>query len=65
LLLRAANLVQKPLNDFILESACVKAQQSLLDRNIFMVSGEKYQAFLNLLDRPAQDNEGLRKLFES
>ncbi|MES9879955.1 MAG: hypothetical protein ABW185_03645 [Sedimenticola sp.] len=28
-----------------------------------MVSGSQYQALMDLLDRPAQDNEGVRDLF--
>lgn len=60
---RAAEVKQKSLTDFILDSACQAAEQTLLDQRLFMVSGEQYQALLDLLDRPAQDNEGLRDLF--
>lgn len=60
---RAAEVARKSLTDFILDSACQAAEQTLLDQRLFMVSGEKYQAFMDLLDRPAQENEGLRDLF--
>ena len=44
---RAAEVAYKSLTDFILDSACVAAEQALLD----------------LLDRPARSNAGLKKLF--
>lgn len=60
---RAADVAHKSLTDFILDSACQAAEQTLVDQRLFMVSGVQYQALLELLDRPAQDNEGLRDLF--
>lgn len=60
---RAAEVAHKSLTDFILDSACQAAEQTLLDQRLFMVSGNQYQALLDLLDRPAQENEGLRDLF--
>lgn len=63
ILRQAAEVAQKSLTDFILESACQAAEETILDQRIFMVSGEQYQSFLDLLDAPAQDNEGLRELF--
>ena len=60
---RAAEVAHKSLTDFILESACRAAEQTLLDQRLFMVPGGQYQALLNLLDRPAEDNAGLRELF--
>jgi uncharacterized protein (DUF1778 family) len=60
---RAAEVAHKSLTDFVLESACQAAEQTLLDQRLFVVSGDRYQAMLELLDRPAQDNPGLRDLF--
>ncbi|MGF1614866.1 MAG: DUF1778 domain-containing protein [Gammaproteobacteria bacterium] len=60
---RAAEVAHKSLTDFILDSACVAAEQTLLDQRLFMVSGSQYQALMDLLDRPEQPNEGLRDLF--
>ena len=56
-------MAHKSLTDFILDSACQAAEQTLLDQRLFLVSGGEYQALLDLLDRPAQDNPGLRDLF--
>ena len=49
--------------DFILDSACLAAEQTLLDQRLFMVSGSQAQALMDLLVRPEQTNEGLRDLF--
>ncbi len=60
---RAAEVTHKSLTDFILDSACLAAEQALLDQRLFMVSGSQAQALMDLLDRPEQANEGLRDLF--
>lgn len=60
---RAADVSHKSLTDFILESACLAAEQTLLDQRLFIVPGSQCQALLDLLDRPAQENRGLRELF--
>jgi uncharacterized protein (DUF1778 family) len=60
---RAADVAHKSLTDFILDSACQAAEQTLLDQRLFMASGSQYHALMDLLDRPVQDNDGLRDLF--
>lgn len=60
---RAADVAHKSLTDFILDSACLAAEQTLLDQRLFMVSGSQYQALMELLERPEQPSEGLRDLF--
>lgn len=60
---RAADVAHKSLTDFILDSACLAAEQTLLDQRLFMVSGSQYQALMEMLERPEQANEGLRELF--
>lgn len=59
---RAAEVTHKSLTDFILDSACLAAEQTLLDQRLFMVTGGQYQALMDLLEQPAQPNEGLRDL---
>lgn len=59
---RAADAAHKSLTDFILDSACKAADQTLLDQRLFMVAGSRYQDLLDLLERPAEDNVGLREL---
>ncbi|KAI5915829.1 DUF1778 domain-containing protein [Thauera sp. 2A1] len=60
---RAAEVAHKSLTEFILDSACLAAEQTLLEQRLFMVSGSEYQALMDLLEQPEQPNEGLRELF--
>ncbi len=60
---RAADAAHKSLTDFILDSACLAAEQTLLDQRLFMAGSKDYQAFIDLLDRPARSNAGLKDLF--
>jgi uncharacterized protein (DUF1778 family) len=60
---RAADAAHKSLTDFILDSACLAAEQTLLDQRLFMANSKDYQTFLDLLDRPARSNAGLKDLF--
>lgn len=60
---RAAEAAHKSLTDFILDSACLAAEQTLLDQRLFMVSDSQYQALMDLLDGPAEPNAGLSDLF--
>jgi uncharacterized protein (DUF1778 family) len=60
---RAAEVARKSLTEFILDSACQAAEQTLLDQRLFMVSGSQYQALMDLLEQPEKVNEGLRDLF--
>ena len=59
---RAAEVAHKSLTDFILDSACKAAEETLLDQRLFMVSGERYHALLEMLERPEGENAGLRDL---
>ncbi|BBL74915.1 hypothetical protein MishRS11D_20130 [Methylomagnum ishizawai] len=63
LLQRAAAARHKSLAEFVLDSACAAAEQTLLDQRLFMVPGSEYAALLELLDQPPQDNPGLQRLF--
>ena len=60
---RAADVAHKSLTDFILDSACLAAEQTLLDQRLFMVSGSQYQGLMVLLDQADQPNRGLQDLF--
>jgi len=60
---RAADVAHKSLTDFILDSACLAAEQTLLDQRLFMVTGSQYQTLMDLLQRPEQVNDGIRNLF--
>ncbi len=60
---RAAEVSHKSMTEFILDSAFKAAEQTLLDQRLFMMSAEQAGALLELLDRPARNNPGLKDLF--
>jgi uncharacterized protein (DUF1778 family) len=60
---RAAEVCHKSLTEFIMDSAYLAAQNTLLDQRLFMISGNRYEALLDLLNRPVKENTGLKDLF--
>lgn len=60
---RAAEVSRKSMTDFILDSACLAAEQTLLDQRLFLLTEQQSQNLLDLLDRPEQHNPGLQDLF--
>lgn len=59
---RAAQAQGKSRSDFMLESACQKAQDVLLDQTFFLLDETKYQEFLARLDAEPVLNEKLQAL---
>lgn len=59
---RAASLLGKNRSDFVLEAACERAQDVLLDQIAFRLNDKEFQSFTNLLDAPPQPNPGLERL---
>lgn len=51
------------MTEFILKSACLQAEHVLADRRDFAVSPKQWQAFLDILDRPARAKPELARLF--
>ncbi len=62
LLRRAAQVANKTLTEFILDGACRLAEQTLLDQRYFLLDEQQWQAFNDMLDRPAQDKPALQAL---
>lgn len=60
---RAAEVSRRTLTDFVVEAAVVEADRVLGDRTQFVVEDEQWTRFVELLDRPPQENPGLTKLF--
>lgn len=60
---KAAEASGKSLTEFILDSACLAAEQALLDQRLFMVSNRQYRTLLEMLDRPVARNRPLQDLF--
>ena len=54
LLIRAGAKVRGVnITDFIMESACVRAEQVIADQTTFTLSPQKWKEFSDALDRPA------------
>lgn len=62
---RAANMLGRSRSDFMIEASRQAAEDAILDQRVIAVSGEAYNAFLAILDRPAQANELLRKTMQT
>jgi uncharacterized protein (DUF1778 family) len=62
LLSRAAAASDKSLTDFVLESASIAAENTLLDRRLFFADSEAFAKFEEALNAPAKVNTGLLDL---
>ncbi len=60
---RAADVSHRTLTDFVVEAAVVEADRVLGDRTRFALEDEEWMRFVEVLDRPPQENPGLAKLF--
>jgi uncharacterized protein (DUF1778 family) len=61
----AAKVKGKNRTDFILDAARSAAEETLLERTIFLATPEAYAQFLALLDAPPQPNERLCKTMQT
>ena len=59
LLDQAAQAAWLSTSAFVLEYATLAAQQALADRTLFVLPADRWDAFVELLDRPEQPVEGL------
>lgn len=59
---QAAKSVGKDRSDFMLDAACEKAQEILMDRTEFLLDDVQWEAFNNILDNPPKPNEKLLAL---
>lgn len=59
---KAAMVRNKTRSDFMLEAACNEAENVLLDRRLFCLNDEDYEAFELTLKAPVKDNPALRDL---
>jgi len=56
---QAAHATGLSTSAFVLEHATLAAQQALADRTLFVLPADRWDAFVELLDRPEQPVEGL------
>jgi uncharacterized protein (DUF1778 family) len=59
---RAAQISGKTRTEFMLETACRAAEDTILDQRVFFADAEQYQRFTEALDAPAQPHEMLKTL---
>ena len=59
---KAAALRNKTRSDFMLEAACQEAEIVLLDRRLFHLKDEDYDAFEAVMKAPLSENPTLQKL---
>ena len=59
----AATAAGKTVSEFVLETALSEAGERLADRRSFVLSSEKWGAFIKALDAPPQRQPRLEKLF--
>lgn len=64
LLRRAAEASNKTLTEFILDSACAVAEQTLLDQRYFLVDQAQWEAFNASLDAPVEAKPRLKALMQ-
>jgi uncharacterized protein (DUF1778 family) len=62
---RAAQLTGKTKTDFVLEAARRAAEDALLDRTLFVVGPEAFDAFRARLDQPPHPNDKLRRTLQT
>ena len=62
---RAAKLRGKNRTEFILKSARIAAEETLLDQPLIAVSPKAYAEFLQRLDMPPSPNPRLRKTMQA
>ncbi len=59
---QAAQVQGKSRSNFMLEAACEKAHQVLLDRTVFALDAKRFARFVKLLDAPVKANGALSRL---
>lgn len=62
---QAAESLGTSRTDFMLEAACMRAHDVLLDRTYFALNAKAFTAFAALLDQPSAPNPGLMRLMET
>lgn len=61
---QAAATQGKKRSEFMIDAARRAAEEALLDCTLLRVDRDTYARFIELLDRPPQPNEALRKLLQ-
>lgn len=60
---QAAGACHRTLTEFVVDAAVIQADHVLADRTRFALPEAEWDRFVELIDRPAQENAGLARLF--
>ncbi len=60
----AAQAAHRSVSEFVLESALVRADETLTSRTRFGLDADRWQAFLTALDAPPRELPRLARLFQ-
>jgi len=60
----AASASRRSVSEFVLESALVRADETLMDRTRFGLNVDQWKAFLAALDAPLRELPRLKRLFQ-
>ena len=55
--------MQRSINEFVLESALARAEETLADRQHFGLDAEQWEAFMLALDAPPRELPRIERLF--
>lgn len=62
---QAAEHLDRSRSDFMLEAACLRAEEVLLDQAFFSVNADTFEKFQRLLDQPLPKTDKLRRLLNT
>jgi uncharacterized protein (DUF1778 family) len=62
---RAAEAQGKKRTEFMLEAACERAEQVLLDKTFFALDAERFRKFAAILDKPVANRDRLARLLST
>ena len=65
IILKAAEVSRKNVTEFILNSACLAAENVLSDQRLFFVDDASWEAFVDALERPVQLKPRLAELMKA
>jgi uncharacterized protein (DUF1778 family) len=60
---KAAAATQRSVSDFVIESALVRAEETLADRRHFGLNAEQWEAFMQALAAPPRELPRVKQLF--
>lgn len=60
----AASIAQRSVSEFVVESALIRADETLAGRTRFVLNAERWKAFLEALDADPRDLPRVQRLFQ-